>query len=127
MDGIFDDANLKRHALMAQLDPQQAPAETPDEPERGMGKGALATLLAGQGADAVSTLLALQNPNLREGNPLMKNPAVMLGSKAGLAALMALLSKKMPRKAANVMGYVAGGIGGGAAVNNAIHMAKAKQ
>ncbi len=91
-------------------------------PATGMSKGALATFLGGQAADMGSTLAALQNPALREANPMGAKGTLV--TKALMMALMPLVMKKLPRGVANAIGYGGGAVGGAMAARNMAMMGK---
>jgi hypothetical protein len=90
-------------------------------------------MLGGQGMDLGTTLAALKNPNIHESNPLLgQHPSdtkLILakgGSTAAMIALMKLLEHAGHEKAADAIGYISGGVGAGAGINNLMQMKKAQ-
>lgn len=112
---IFDPASLQRQAMLAALDQQGtvSPQQDAQTPSTGIPKDGLAAFLAGQGLDMGTTIAALQNPALREANPL--GAGGTLAAKAAFLLGGPLLMKYMASHghptAARVAGYL-GGIGG---------------
>lgn len=87
-------------------------------------RGGQAALIGSNAADIGSTMSALQNPNLRESNPILgDNPSAarLIGTKAlGVAAQMYLmhrLAKNHP-KMAGIAGLAGSAVPAFAAINN---------
>lgn len=93
---IFDEAAIRRHALLAELlGPDAAPAEAPAREKKPLSKAAIGALVGGHGLDAVSTLMALDRGAV-ESNPLLgdqPSAGKLLGVKAGTVALSVFLAK----------------------------------
>jgi hypothetical protein len=82
--------------------------------------------LVGQGADIASTLIAKQN-GFHEANPVMQNDLAMIGSKAGLALLGNLLTRKLQNehpKLAKTVSLITGSSGLTAAGLNTFNMSR---
>ena len=83
-------------------------------------------MIGGHAADGLSTVYARRNPNIIEKNSFAygsdPSNARILGTKAAIAGLQALmmklLEKKGQAKAANMMGYTTGAGLGAVAANN---------
>jgi hypothetical protein len=121
---LFDDAALRRQAMLQQMDP---PAQVEQaESGAGIGPGPYAALFAGQGADLATTLMAMRKPGAREMNPLGVGGVV--ASKMAMMALMPFLMRKFAKQgngtAAKALGYGIGAAGAVPAVWNARQMAK---
>lgn len=124
---LFDDATLKRHAMLTQMDPETPAAESPEGPQ-GLGAGPYAALFAGQGADIATTLAALSTGKFHEGNP-MGAKGVLAAKAAALCLvpwLMQKLAKNGDRKAAKIMGYGVGAAGAIPAIHNVRQLTKAR-
>ena len=124
-----DDESLTQQAiqaLLASMAEMPPVAENPGapEPQQGLSNVSKAILWGGAGVDLGSTLYALQNPALREGNPLYgdnSNPLLMAGGKIGSNLLAHWLLNKAAKKnpkAANLGAKILGGAQAGIGANN---------
>lgn len=108
MPPVFDDAALKRHALMAQMAPASPAAESTEGPT-GIGAAPYVAAVGGQAADALSSLYNFHR-GYGESN-FGGSKAAMLAFKAGAGALVPLLMRKIAKKdpkTAKVLGYATG-------------------
>lgn len=130
----FDEAALKA-AVLARLQQDRgdpATAQQAAEPEKkSIGPGPYLAMIGGHLSDAVTTKLALRNPNLVEGNPILNGfgPAG-IAMKSGSALLTALLMRKLANeghdRAAKLLGYGTGAGMGALAARNATLLSKTK-
>lgn len=119
--------SLREQAMVMALAPEATEAAAPPAAPQGkISLPAWMTLIGGNAADVLSTRYALQNnPNAREGNPLLgKNPGTgrLLATKAAGVGIQALLMKLLENQGkdgvAEALGYGSGALGAGLAIHN---------
>lgn len=113
-------------AVMQQLANDSAGTVAPNRPDQktGMSKGALLTMLLGQGADLGTTAAALHSGQFHESNH--QGLPLVLAEKAAIMGLAPLIAKHLPRAGANALGYGVGAAGAVPAAMNASKMAGQK-
>ena len=109
---------------------QEAPA--PPKASKSIGKAPYAALIAGSLGDLLSTVVALKNPKLKEGNPVLgQNPLVIAGAKAAgtgtIGALMHMADKKDHDKFAKGIAIAVTALNAALTVNNVRQMRKARR
>lgn len=129
----FDDDALKA-AILKRLQadaPDHADPAAAVPEKKGIGPGPYLAMIGGHLGDAITTKLALKNPNLVEGNPILNGfgPAG-IAMKSGSALLTALLMRKLASeghdRAAKLLGYGTGAGMGALAARNATLLSKTK-